>query len=160
VVRDGVWPFLKERGFKRTKASFHRPVEDNWEVVNLQKSAYSDRESVTFTVNLAVGLGRLREGARDWADGKRPAENRCHLRERLGLMLTGDDVWWTVDEATDHRALADTINTALERYGLPWLAARSSDKAIADLLGSPERLGAERDHHVHWLQRYAGGTGG
>lgn len=159
LVRDGVWPFLRAQDFKRTKANFHRAVGDNWQVVNLQKSAWSDRDSVRFTVNLAVAFDRLRDGVHDWAEGKRPPESRCHLRERLGFLLRDEDVWWDVDPRTDVAALADTINTALEQYALPWLDARSTDEALRELLRSDEGLRAEPSHHLYWFEKRAAQLG-
>jgi hypothetical protein len=159
LVRDGVWPFLRAHGFKRTRATFHHPVGDNWEVVNLQKSRWSDRRSVSFTVNLAVGLDRLRERQYDWGEGKRPSDARCQLRKRLGLLMSDRDLWWKVGRLTRIPALADTVNTALERYAFPWLEARSTDDALLALLRSEEGLRAEPVHHLYWLEKLAARLG-
>jgi len=43
LVRDHIASPLKALGFKRTRATFHRPVERNWEVINLQRSQFSSR---------------------------------------------------------------------------------------------------------------------
>ena len=160
LLRDGVWPFLRERDFKRTKATFHRAVGDNWQVVNLQKSAWSDRDSAKFTVNLAVALDRLRDGLHDWGEGKRPPHARCHLQERLGFLLRDDeDVWWDIDPHTDVASLADTVNTALEQYAFPWLEARSTDDALLALMRSDDALHSEYDHHLHWFEQLAAQLG-
>jgi hypothetical protein len=152
LVRAGVGPFLKERGFRRTRFNFHRQVSGNWQVVNLQKSAFSDAQDVRFTVNLGVALERLRGGVFDWPDGKRPPESRCHLRERLGFVMSGRDVWWTVSPDTDVVALAETITLGLERYGVPWLEERSSDEALLALVSDPEKLRSEdAPHHLVWF---------
>jgi Domain of unknown function (DUF4304) len=155
LVRDGVWPCLRAHGFKRTKSTFHRPTGENWQVVNLQKSRWSDRRSVEFTANLAVGLDRLRERQYDWAKGKRPPESRCQLRARIGDLLRNGDVWWELGPRTDLPALADTINTALERYAFSWLDARSTDDGLLALLRSREALRAEPIHHLHWFEKLA-----
>jgi hypothetical protein len=159
LVRDGIWPFLRGHDFKRTKATFHRAVGDNWQVVNLQRSKWSDRRSVEFTVNLAVGLDRLRERQYDWAEGKRPPDSRCHFRERLGFLLRGTDVWWKVRRRTNIASLADTINSAVEEHAFPWLDARSSEDAILALLRSPGQLRAEPTHHLLWFEKLAARIG-
>lgn len=125
LVRDHVAPPLKALGFKRTRATLHRPVEQNWEVINLQRSQFSSAAEVSFTVNLAVGLDILREGVHDWGEGKRPPEHRCHFRSRIGWLLTRKDVWWELTPATDLAALGETVVEAVTRYGLPWLAVYS-----------------------------------
>jgi hypothetical protein len=153
LVRDGVWPALQSEGFKRTRATFHRPVGRNWQVIDLQKSKYSDRRSVSFTVNLAVGLDLLREGVRDWEEGKRPAQSRCHLGERLGYLLRGEDTWWEIRNRRHARKLARTLERALRSYAIPWLDARSTEDALAALVGQPEQLRAEPLHHVYQLEK-------
>jgi hypothetical protein len=151
MVAQHIWPPLKARGFKRTKGNFHRPVGDNWELVNLQRSYYSDREEVRFTVNLAVGIARLRDGLLTWADGKRPPEYHCHFRERLGMLLNGRDTWWSVTPDTNVVELADSVVLAIETYGLPWLEARSTDEGLRKLAGSD--LSFLFDHHLVLLGR-------
>lgn len=158
-VRDGFWPFLRAHGFTRTKATFHRPVGDNWEVISLQKSKWSDRDSVEFTVNLGVGLWRLRERQYDWADGKRPPDTRCQLRERLALLLSDRDVWWEVGRRSDTSALAETVTAAVERYAFPWLAARSTEDALRALLRADHGLRAEPIHHLCWFEKLAAQLG-
>jgi hypothetical protein len=125
LVRDHIAPPLSVLGFKRTRATFHRPVEENWEVINLQRSQFSSAASVSFTANLAVGLDILREGVHDWAEGKRPPESRCHFRSRIGWLLSRQDVWWDIKPDTDLLAMSEAVLEAVTRYGLPWLAVYS-----------------------------------
>ena len=154
LVSDGVWPFLEARGFMRSKFTFHRRVGRNWQVINLQKRSSSDATRVTFTANLAVALDRLRSGSYDWAPGRRPAEYRCHLRERIGYLLRDEDTWWEVSADSNVVALADTITLVLELYALPWLDARSSDEALLALVCDPEALRAEHGpERLRWLAR-------
>lgn len=124
---------------------------DNWEVVNLQRSYYSNREEVRFTVNLAVGLARLRDGLLTWADGKRPPEYRCHFRRRLGMLLNGRDTWWTVTPDTNVVELGESVVLALETYGLPWLEALSTEENLRSLAG--DDLTFLHDHHLVLLAR-------
>lgn len=151
MVAQNIGPSLKASGFKRSKATFHRPVGDNWEVVNLQRSRYSDREVVRFTVNLAVGIGRLREGVLTWADGKRPNEYKCHFRERLGILSSGRDTWWRVSPDTNVVELAEAVLLAIETYGLPWLEARSTDEGLRSVARSD--LSRVYAHHLDILAR-------
>jgi hypothetical protein len=160
VLVGGVWPFLKARGFKRTRGTFHRPVGRNWQVVNLQKSAYSDRSRVRFTTNLGVAVDRLRGGALDWREGTRPIEPRCHFRQRIGSLLQGGDTWWEVTPETDVAMLTDVVCEVIERYGFPWLDARSTDESLTALVADPERLRAETyGHHLQRLEQLMGQLG-
>jgi hypothetical protein len=158
-VRDEIWPFLKERGFKRSKGTFHRPVGEDWEIINLQKSAYSDADEVRFTINLAVAYKSLTEGGRGWPKGKRPPAHQASVQQRLGLLLGERDAWWEVAADGGTAALADAVLLALERYGVPWLEERSTLEAVFALLANRERLNAEPAHLVSIYKRLADTAG-
>ncbi|MEO8688395.1 MAG: DUF4304 domain-containing protein [Solirubrobacteraceae bacterium] len=150
LTGETVWPFLRARGFTRTKGTFHRPVEDNWKVVNLQKSYTSDAGEVHFTINLSVGVGALRDGLYTWADGRRPAASVCHFRERIGTLAWGLDTWWTIGPETERAPLGRTLVDALEQHGLPWLAQHSTEAALLELTGDPERQAREDHINQQW----------
>jgi hypothetical protein len=154
-VRDGVWPFLRGQGFKRSAATFHRADGANWQVINLQKSAYSAAAAVRFTANLGVAFDRLRDGVHDWPAGKRPAESRCHLRVRLGLLLSGEDTWWRLTPDSNLEAFTDTINTALANYAFPWLETRSDERRLIELMQDRDQLEGQRYDFLYWLARLA-----
>ncbi len=158
-VRDDVSPFLAAHGFKRRDTTFHRFVAGNWEVVQLERSRWSDSRRVEFAVNLAVGLSALRERQYQWPDGSRPPASGCQLRERLGVLLWGRDLRWEVRRRTDIAALAGTVNGALEGHALPWLRARSTDAGFVGLVGSDDALRAEPMPHLYWFERLAAQRG-
>lgn len=155
MIRDGIWPFLKTHGFKRSKTTFHRPEAKNWQVINVQKSTYSDAGEVSFTINLAVALDLLRDQIHNWPEGKRPPESRCHLRQRIGILLRGQDTWWSLTPDSNIAALSDTINTAIAHVGLPWLEARSDEERLLAVARDPAQLSAQRRDHLHWLAQLA-----
>jgi len=149
LVRSCLWPGLKALGFKRSKATFHRAVGPNWEVINLQKSAYSDSAHVRFTVNLGVGIERLRTGRWDWGETKRPSVGQCRFQRRLGQLMVGEDVWWDLTEETELATLDEAVSLALERYGLPWLSERSTDEGLRDQMLA--ELASVYDHELVFL---------
>jgi hypothetical protein len=155
MVRGTIWPVLRSRGFKRSGNTFHRAAGRNWQVINFQKSVGSSGEEVRFTANIAVALDRLRGGLHDWAEGKRPSESRCHLRERIGLLLGSSDTWWSVTPDTNVPALGDAVCTALETYALPWLDGHADDERLLELMRDPVALAQERYDMLHWLAELA-----
>jgi Domain of unknown function (DUF4304) len=104
-------------------------VGDDWLIINFQKSAYSDRDEVRFTVNLGVGLAAHRAGARSWPDDKPPPAHKGHLRERLGPAGGDEDTWWPVDSATDLEGVAADVLQRLARDGIPWLENAHTTRA-------------------------------
>ena len=89
---------------------------------NLQKSAFSDREHIKFTINLGVGLTSERGGSRTWPDERPPPANKCHLGERIGFAGGAErDVWWDVESRSDLAVLAADVLERRSSEGLPWL---------------------------------------
>jgi hypothetical protein len=160
LVDASVWPFLLTHDFKRSRSTFHRRCGANWQVINLQKSVVSSAEVVHFTANAGVALDRLRTGAYDWAPGRRPSEARCHLRARIGRLLSDRDVWWDVSADSNIVALGETMTLVLELYAMPWLDARSTDAGLIALARDPQALRDEQGpDSLRWLSRLMGQLG-
>ncbi|MEO9174734.1 MAG: DUF4304 domain-containing protein [Gaiellales bacterium] len=160
LVDGRVWPFLLTHDFKRSRYTFHRRHGANWQVINLQKSTRSSAEIVHFTANLGVALDRLRTGGYDWAPGRRPPEFRCHMRARVGQLLSGRDTWWDLSADSNTVALGETVTLVLELYAMPWLDARSTDEALIALARDPEALRDEPGQDpLRWLSRLMGQLG-
>ena len=84
-----------------------------------------------FTINLGVYVaGMVIEGgeARSWVN-----HYNCQFRKRIGGLLTGEDVWWSL-ESPDQ--IAGVVETALSLAGLPWLDRFSHTSSIVDAFRS------------------------
>ena len=99
-----VAPAFRDRGFTKTRSTFHRRAPAGWGVVDFQKSQFGSKLETRFTVNLGVALDRLSK-ARGEDPSRKPLENRCHWRCRIGRALGREDQWWSVDTETDLGAL-------------------------------------------------------
>jgi hypothetical protein len=118
MVHEEIGPWLRQRGFKKTRNRFLRGDEAGWQVVDFQASQWGSRDDVRFTINLWVGVPELAEGD--------PGDD-AHVQERIGALTeAGEDRWWAVDADTDVAELAEEVRTLLAERGLPWLGARSS----------------------------------
>jgi len=150
TIRDVIAPVLKEHCFSKQRRTFHRPVGENWEVIDFQASQFSSAEELSFTVNLAVGIARLRQEPLTWDDGKRPSEPRCQVRQRIGFLFPENlDRWWSITEDTDTEEVGHEITRILIQLGLPWLEARSTDERLRDLWLS--QLDELMRHELHRL---------
>jgi hypothetical protein len=128
-----VAPLYREAGFRRQAGSFYRPGKACLSVVNYQKSQYSSKAEVKFTVNIGIASRRL---LAFFAVPDPPPETvpeyKCHFRWRIGRLLGQGDVWWSIRTgvpmpAAEQQAIArDTI--------LPWLDAHGSDQALVRLV--------------------------
>jgi hypothetical protein len=99
----------------------------------LQKSAYSDKSEIRFTVNLfAVSHS-------DWAAGRevrpylpaKPSAGTIYgvgANERLGMLFPeAADTWWRVVAGQDPTAAAAAAISAVVQFGIPWLTARIAE---------------------------------
>ena len=151
LMRDHFAPWLKERGFRRRDATFRRSVDDNWQIINRQRSRYSDAGHVSFTVNLGVALAVLQDDAPSWAARGWPLEYVCDFPVR---------------------SVAKDVIGTLERVGLPWLDLHSDGPgllshafsdlsavsalnlgslvSLADAIGTPEQLRAAERELASW----------
>ena len=121
LIRDHVAPSVRAPGFKGSGATYHRRVGEDWQIVNFQRSAYSDREEVRFTINLGVGLTSQRGVAR-LAHDRPPPVHKCHIAERIGFAAGGDkDLWWTLAPSSDLAVVAADVASQLSTTGVVWL---------------------------------------
>src|SRR5215203_3046681 len=67
MLRDQVAPRLRELGFEGSRQNFSLPSETHYALLAFQKSDFSDKSAVRFTVNLTV------VGREDWEQGSRRA---------------------------------------------------------------------------------------
>jgi hypothetical protein len=132
-------PWLKERGFNRRDTTFRRRRDQAWQILNFQRSQYSDSRDVRFTVNLAVALDVLHDDP-SWRSRGWPLEYECDFRERVGFVHNGDDHWWSVRPLRPTHGLVKDVLAALES-ALPWLDAYAEPRQLlTDALRDPSRV--------------------
>ncbi|MBM4482072.1 DUF4304 domain-containing protein [Rhodococcus hoagii] len=136
VVGTGIAPLLKSHGFRKQKLTFTRDRDGLVDVVNLQRSAGNNNESIRFYVNCGVYsaefdrvIGRVPE--------ERPKEVDCQYRRRIEHIAPGVGPHVTVTTDTDVPAVAEQMRVALVaaldvmgRLGSPDDVARAVDSDI------------------------------
>ena len=143
LVRESVAPALREYGFKRSKATFHRRVEGAWQVINFQKNKWSRREHVLFTVNLGTAIDALADDPPAWSTRGWPLEYECHFRQRVSA-LSGGQAWESLGRWRDLRGrVRGRVIGDIKSHGLPWLDLYSNPQTLlAELVRAPESLRA------------------
>lgn len=133
IIND-VTPSLRERGFKKSGASFYLQNEESWGIVNFQKSTKSSSEHIVFTVNLGVASKRLLKLSSTLHVGSRPGIWDCHWQERLGHLLEEKkDVWWTVEYQTPIDQLSHQIQEYIFNFGVSEVLKYMSDESLRAL---------------------------
>ncbi len=152
-------PWLKERGFKRRDTTFRRRRDQAWQILNFQRSQFSDASDVPFTINLGVALDLLHDDP-SWRSRGWPLEYECDFRERIGQLHKGEDHWWRVRPLRPTRGIVKDVLAALET-ALLWLDAHAEPRSmltsalrdpsrvnalnLASLLALAEKVGSEAD---------------
>ena len=135
-------PLLKAKGFLqyKTNAYVRRNQVDVLELIELQKERNGSR---TFTVNYALTPLYLRYAFADF-----------WYSERIGILVSGKDVWWDYADESIARVSSENVAIALEEYVLPWFDACSNDDSIKKLLlaRQKEQEGRLSVHERAWLE--------
>jgi Domain of unknown function (DUF4304) len=127
MIDTVISPRLRELGFKGSGGRYELGSTSHWALLGFQKSAYSDRQTVRFTVNLtAVERDVWARGAEEhpyW--GKRPSAGVIYgamvPNERIGRAAGREDTWWDVRAGEDSVATAREVLADIEQFALPWL---------------------------------------
>lgn len=133
LMKESFTPALRGVGLKGSGGRFELPSEKYWAQLGFQKSAHSDTQALTFTVNLSV-IGRdvwTEQASANPHLGKKPAPSTFYgswaEQTRIGqLTPSGEDFWWWLRRGEDPRPVADHVVSILIDTALPWLVAKSN----------------------------------
>lgn len=158
LMRDVVAPELRRQGLKGSGSVYLLPDAAYWAQVGFQKSMSSDRDRVTFTINLKVtekawwdeqrrdhspvkdtppsGIDRASWDAQRLERSAYPARPSASSfgdgrTERIGHLIPGveADHWWTFGVDEDAAGVVADALRALVTYGLPWIRREMHDPA-------------------------------
>ena len=124
-------PFLRERGFRGSAGRFELPSERYWAQLGFQKSAYSDRLELRFTINLSV-IARDEWAQRREASphlGTRPTPTTIYgswaEQQRIGMVTPQPgDKWWHLGVGSNVIPVRDDVLADLDTYAIPWIRTR------------------------------------
>lgn len=133
-LRKHIGPALREAGYTGSGQTFHRRLDRNWGVINIQRSQFDSAERATFAINLGTASAIVLESC--GKDPNRPPhEVECQWRTRLGELVAGRDLWWEIrSDATDASLipLAEEVRTALQTVGLPAIEHHATERVMLD----------------------------
>ncbi|MCK0116481.1 DUF4304 domain-containing protein [Isoptericola sp. S6320L] len=129
VVRDRLAPALRSMGLRGSGQIYTLPSETCWAQLGIQRSAFSDREKIMFTVNLSV-VSRavwVRTVEERPNLGAKPTPNTASLypgrfRERIRRTAGGGGYWWNLSaDGHDEDATCSDFLETIEMFGVPTL---------------------------------------
>lgn len=130
LLKNAVAPALREKGLKGSGQAYSIKSDDYWALIGIQKSMYSDSESLKFTINLYVVSKKQWEAGREkysYFPQKPSANTKWQIgwSERIGnLMPSRLDHWWEFHSHTSESELAQQVVEAISKYAVPAIQLR------------------------------------
>ena len=112
-LQQALAPTLKQRGFKKSGATWRKESGESIGVLNLQGSQWGP----SFYINLGVYFRAL--GDRD-----QPTEYDCHVRTRLSELVPDRErlnALLDFEKPVQENARVRELETLVVEHGLPWL---------------------------------------
>ena len=122
LVSKAVWPEFKARGYRKTGNNFRIYNPDGWgKIVNIQKSAYSDRNEIHFTINTGLYMAKADTIFAE-PRAERFLEPDCLVRTRVGY-LNGDnrDSWYELTAQSQSQQIEQQVMHDVIHFILPYL---------------------------------------
>lgn len=147
TLLTGISKVIKIQGFNKRGNTFYLFKNNNWGLINFQKSTSSDK--LSFTINIGVVSTLLKQVIDKAAVVLKPDINDCHWKKRIGFLLPEKkDHWWTIDNNTSIENLVKEISYILETLAIPELINHLSNDYLEQEWSSGKAEGATQ------LQRY------
>lgn len=114
-VRDELWPFLREHGFKRQRTTFNRRTSDTCEVINVQSSQFNSSGDERFYLNYGVYRPDVATKAGASPISGFVVEYKCQWRARYwktaARLGTADQSW---NLPADNETLGRELRVAIQ----------------------------------------------
>jgi hypothetical protein len=122
---------LKSEGFIKKGETFYLYRNNNWGLINFQKSKSSSTEKISFTFNLGITSTRLRKVINNVDIEVKPSIEDCHWKKRVGFMLSQkQDHWWQINDSTSLEHLFMEITTILKTLAIPEIDNHITDSSL------------------------------
>jgi hypothetical protein len=129
-IKLGIAGLLKSHGFKKSGRSWHKKIDENWQIVNVQASSGNLGSEGKFAINIGVFQSEI-EAFCGKSLTRKPKEYDSTIRRRLGVTETKSDHWWSIDSNTDSQNIADDVVLKLENQGFSWLDNHLAVKIVS-----------------------------
>ena len=123
IIREGFQELLKPLGFKKKGINFYLRLEAIGQIINVQKSAFGNRDNISFTINTGIFVPVIWLAFYDKSEKgipEFPKEQECLIRKRIGNLRNREDVWYEIQEHTDELQLIEEIRKNLKEFILPY----------------------------------------
>ncbi len=116
ILKNLVFPFFKELGFKKNGNGFNKKSSELTQVVNIQKSRWNHQDNISFTFNIGFFVEEMYLENCNKEIPKFIREYDCQIRFRLGQVVKGNDYWYELSEEIEKANLEIEIYRHLNNY--------------------------------------------
>lgn len=122
LVSKVIWPEFKSHSFRKTGNNFRIYNEDGWgKIVNVQKSAYGDRNEIKFTINTGLYLAKADTLFAE-PRAEKFLEPDCLVRTRVGYLNgSNHDLWYELDTQSQPQLIQQQVMQDVTQFILPYL---------------------------------------
>lgn len=130
-ILNSVSLVLKEAGYIKKDSTFYLFKDNNWGILNFQKSRDSSKYEAIFTLNIGIVSTALRRNIDRDTSNNKPSTGRYHWESRIGrLMPEQKDFWWKYNDSDDLDNIIIDVVTAVKKLAMPAINAHISDNDL------------------------------
>jgi hypothetical protein len=137
VIKEGFYELLKPLGFKKKTNNFYLQLETLGQIINVQKSAYGNKDSIRFTINTGIFVPEYWVAFYNYSNKglpDNPTESECLIRKRIGELRNQLDTWYDINDRTDEQQLISEMQKNLTDFILPYFQRfNSTEKMLQEL---------------------------
>lgn len=143
IIKESFIEILKPLGFKKKANNFYLPLEKIGHIINIQKSYYSTKDDIRFTINAGIFLPEYWLACFNYHNKDVPAyptEPECMIRERISCMRGLPDIWYNITTATDVEELIAEMKYNISSFILPFFEKLNTVQKLINELETSETL--------------------
>lgn len=141
IIKNLVFPFFKELGFKKSGNVFNKKTTELTQVVNIQKSRWNHQDNVSFTFNIGFFVAEIYSENWNKEIPKIIRDYDCQICFRLGQVIKGNDYWYELNNNTEKVNLEIEIYKHLEDYLKPIIKKNVDLNSLKELILNEEKVG-------------------
>lgn len=137
IIKEGFHEILKPLGFKKKGNNFYLQLQDLGQIINIQKSAYGSKDSISFTINTGLFIPEYWLEVYNYHDKDIPAfptEPECLIRKRIGALKNQKDTWYDLNQSTDENSIIIEMRENLNEFILPYFGTVKTKQDYLDLI--------------------------
>ncbi|WP_088161854.1 DUF4304 domain-containing protein [Sphingobacterium sp. G1-14] len=143
IIKESFIEILKPLGFKKKANNFYLQLEKIGHIINIQKSYYSTKDDIRFTINVGIFSPEYWLACFNYHNKDVPAypsEPECMIRERISGMKGLRDIWYNITPMTDIEELITEMKYNISSFILPFFEKLNTVQKLINELEASETL--------------------